>query len=127
MDDRDIKLQQRQTKRRRNELIIKCMISLFVLLGVILAVILVKDALIPQLSGKNKIKRQTLASDILASQRGEAPDGAAVSASAKDAEAELIAQADRLAAQYDYEKAISLLQASEQYTGSQTLQNAAAG
>lgn len=136
MDERDLKLYQRRTKRRRNELILKCIISLLVLIVIILAVILIKDVAVPELTGRRnkkpgKAAGQKLIGDVLEQQDGAAsgqgntvPDGGSAASSTEE---ELIAQADFMAAQYDYSGAIAYLQVSDAYTGSQAMQNAAAG
>lgn len=125
MDERDLKLQQRRGRRRRNELIIKCIISLLVLIAVILTVVLIKGALIPQLTGKNKRKPQTLAEEILAARQGGSGEGQG-SARLSD-EKDLLAVADYMALQYDYDNAIAYLRSAENYTGSQVLQDAVSG
>ncbi len=143
MEDRDIKLQQRRMKRRRNELIIKCIISLLVLIVIILAVILIKDALIPQITGKGKPKRQQVqqvqngsrqdaGSDDL-TETGQSGVQAVVgeTGTSEDqpsgSEADLIAKADFMAAQYDYDGAISYLKSAQSYSSSQAMQDAVAG
>ncbi|MDO4321349.1 MAG: polysaccharide deacetylase [Lachnospiraceae bacterium] len=135
MEDRDLKLQQRRQKRRRNELIMKSIISLLILIVIILAVVLVKEVAVPELTKKDKPRRQVNEKFLL----GDEPDGQKAggaltdvqaenaAAGATGTETELIAHADRLAAQYDYDGAIAYLRSAEGYTGSQTLQNAAAG
>ena len=47
MDEREKRLRQRQAQRRKNVLIMKCIISLLILIVVFLAVVLIKDAVIP--------------------------------------------------------------------------------
>lgn len=125
MDDRDLKLQERRAKRRRNELIIKCIISFLVVALIFLAVILVKDAVIPGISRMMKERAQKK------EQQATTEEAAAVQTesqtTAAGTEEELIAQADLLAAQYDYDGAIALLKDSEYYISSQTMQTAAAG
>lgn len=54
MEDREQQLRQKRVKRRKNELIMKCVICLLVLIIVFLGVILIKDALLPGISGANK-------------------------------------------------------------------------
>ena len=103
MDERDLKLQRRRTRRRKNELIIKCIISLLVLIVIVLAVVLVKDVLIPELSGKNRRKPQTLAEEILAARSGQSQEGQGSGLSEEDR----IAVADYMASQYDYDRAIA--------------------
>ena len=125
MEDRDLKLKQRRAKRRRNELIMKCVIALLVLIIVFLAVVLVKDAVIPGLKQKKTEKRQSslIEENVLQNETGIGDSAAKPSGT----EAYLIAQADHMAAQYNYEGAIAFLQSSSLYTGSQAMQDAAAG
>jgi hypothetical protein len=137
-------------KRRRKELIMKSIISLLILIVVVLAVILVKDAVVPEVSQRlsqwkeqNQVKgsqAQGTGSAGGEQQDGEDMSGASGTASADgqsgigsasvsvtdDSISELIASADLLAAQYDYDAAITLLQTSDAYTGSQEMQEAAA-
>lgn len=144
MEDRDKALQQRRLKRRRNELIIKCIISLLVLIIVILAVILIKDALIPQITGEGRPKRQQqerqvqkddedsegrLTADSQAEGGAQEVAGQENTAGAapSGSEAELIAQADIMAAQYDYDGAVNYLKSAEGYSASQAMQDAVAG
>lgn len=125
MDERDLRLQKRRIRRRKNELIVKCIISLLVLIVVLLSVVLVKEALIPELTGKNKRKPQTLAERILSAQKTQEEGGQG--SAAKISDEDMIVWADFLAAQYDYDGAIDFLRSAENYTGSQTLQTAVAG
>lgn len=124
MEDRDLKLRQQRAKRRKNELIMKYIISVLILIIVFLTVILIKDAVIPGLKNSKKNIKEKHAglvldeTEALAGQTMEGPAGT---------EAELIAQANRMAEQYDYAGAIAYLQASSLYTGSQAMQDAAAG
>ena len=129
MEEREQRLRQQRIRRRKNVLIMKCVICLLLLLIVLLGVILIKGALIPAVQGTDKGipgKKAELVQQKFQTETTEDVDeeqGAAGSGS----EDELIAQADRLAAQYDYSAAITLLQSSADYTGSQAMQNAAAG
>ena len=123
MDERDLKLLRRQCRRRKNELIIKCIISLLLLIVIALVVVLVKDVLIPELSGRNKRKPQTLAEEILAARSGQNQSGQGSGLSEED----MITVADYMVSQYDYDRAIAYLTAAESYTSSQALQNAVAG
>ena len=143
MEERDRKLANRRIRRRRNELIIKCIISLLVLIVIILSVILIKEVAIPELTKKKETKRrmateavQTEEGTVIpdgqeqdASQGMAASQGATVSQStaASGTEEEMIAAADYMAAQYDYDGAIAYLQSSDVYTGSQAMQDAVAG
>ncbi len=127
MNDRDLKYQQRRMKRRRDVLIVKCVICVLVLVIVALGVILIRDVAIPELARKGKTESQKETSAVVQA----APDTAeAVQEKQQtegDTEASLIAQADLMAAQYDYDAAISLLKGSGLYTGSQSMQNAVTG
>ena len=58
MDDRDLKLQQRMAKRRKNELIMKCLISLFLLILIVLAAVLTKDAIVPGIKGVMEARKE---------------------------------------------------------------------
>lgn len=131
MEERDLKLHQRRQQRRRNELIVKCIISLLVLIVVVLVVILIKDVAVPQLTGKNKKEPRNYLEQLQGSSMsagGQVSDGTAGNVpAAVGTEAELIAKADRMAMQYDYDGAISYLKSAEGYTASQNLQNAVAG
>ena len=138
MDDRDLKLQQRRAKRRKNELIMKCLISLFLLILIVLAAVLTKDAIVPGIKGVMEARKEE--NGKTAGEAGE-PEGdegngallAGTEGVSGESEApagsqeELIAQADLMAAQYDYDGAIALLQSSSDYTGSQEMQEAVAG
>jgi hypothetical protein len=75
-------------------------------------------------SGKSNV--QTEAKGILAALDETTGEDTVVQAADSTAEEELLAQAELLAAQYDYSSAITLLQNSDAYTGSQTMQEAAA-
>lgn len=129
MEDMEQKLRQKRVRRRKNELIMKCVICLLVLILVFLGVVLVKDALVPVLTGKNssgpgkkaQIVQQKFKEEEEAAQREASGE------KATGTEAELIAYADRMAAQYNYNGAIEFLKSSVYYTGSQSMQNAVAG
>lgn len=123
MEDRDLKLRQRRARRRKNELIMKCMISVLFLVIVFGAVILVKEAVIPSLQEKQKSRPDHMS---LLEKETEQKVQAGMTG-ATGTEAELIAQADLLAEQYNYKEAIAYLQSSSLYTGSQAMQDAAAG
>ena len=124
MDERERarRMQIRRAKRRRNVLIMKCIISLLTLIVVFLAVILIKDAVIPGLKNHKNSKKPEAQQTV--QQNG---DGTEAQTEAADSVDDMIAQADLLAAQYDYSGAIELLKSSSLYTGSQKMQDAAAG
>lgn len=126
MEDRDLKLRQQRARRRKNELIMKCVISLLVLVIVFLAVILVKDAIVPGLKSQREVKKKN--TSLIGEKETEAAGNVKdTSDGAVGTEADLITQANLLAAQYDYAGAIAYLQSSSLYTGSQAMQDAAAG
>lgn len=125
MEDRDLKLRQQRARRRKNELIMKCIISVLFLGIVFMAVILIKDAVIPGLKKKNRPKTEYAL--LLADETEDGAQGAGSGGTVSGTEAELIAHADQLAVQYNYEEAIAYLQSSSLYTGSQAMQDAAAG
>lgn len=129
MEDMEQKLRQKRVRRRKNELIMKCIICLLVLILVFLGVVLVKDALVPVLTGKD-IGGPGKKAQIVQQKLKEEEEAARKEASGEKAtgtEAELIACADRMAAQYNYNGAIEFLKSSVYYTGSQSMQNAVAG
>ena len=123
MDDRDLKLQQRRARRRRNELITKCVISLLVLVVVILVVVLVKDAIMPRLAGRKSAAPKTDILSVLDGKNKAEQDKAATGGVSGDV-ADVIAQADRMAAMYDYVGAMNFLKEMPGYSGSQAMQDA---
>lgn len=136
MDDRDLRMQQRRARRRKNELIMKCLISLLILVAVFLLVILTKEAIVPGVTGLIETRRQEKQAVSQGSGSNGAENAGALQHGTEAQEEgqqssgnteELIAQADFMAAQYDYDGAISLLQSSSAYTGSQEMQDAVAG
>ncbi len=120
IDERKRKLQAQRAKRRRDVLIMKCVISVLVLVITFLAVILVKDALIPGVKDakENRAKKKQQEQMQQMSELMETEE-----LETEVAEQDLIAEADRLAAMYDYDKAIALVKSSSSYTSSQTLQD----
>ena len=113
MEDRDLKLKQQRAKRRKNELIMKYIISVLILAIIFLTVILIKDALIPGMKNDKKDIREKHAA--LIQEETELSDEQLAN-EPKGTEADLIAQADRMAQQYDYAGAIAYLQSSSLYT-----------
>lgn len=134
MDERDNVTRQRREKRRRHELIMKCVISLLVLIIVFLMVILVKDAVIPEVSKRldrgNDMEvskeKENQGEGVMTGSSGasDAEAGAAADTAVSSATSSLIAQADLMAAQYDYDGAVALLQSAAEYTTSQEMQDA---
>lgn len=113
----------------------KCLISLLILIVIILMVVLVRYAAVPGFT-KYRAERKKQAEQTVDGQEGALPadgqeaDGKepavqGVSASSGTVD-EMIASADRMAAQYDYSGAIEYLRASSLFTGSQEMQDAAA-
>ncbi len=135
MDERQRRIQQRRTKRRRNELIMKCIITLLVIVVIALAVVLIKEIV----SGSRKKTQNRAGSGtgeivIAEGGAGNAVEGLSgedgvegTAGTVSGSTGELIAQADLLAAQYDYDGAIQLLKASIGYVSNMELQNAVAG
>jgi cell division protein FtsB len=130
MDDRDLKLQERRIRRRKNELIMKCIIALLILVVIFLTVVLVRYALIPETeTWKQKIAGKLTGQTERTEQTVQTVPETAAQTEENDnsEEEELIAEAERMAAQYDYTGAIELLRTSAQYNDSATMQNAVAG
>ena len=135
MDERERRLQQRRAKRRKNELIMKCLIALLILLVIGLAVVLVRELVI---SHGEETRRQALIQEnsqeeILLSEgaqteavqtAGDGQDGSAGAVS-QDGQS-LLDQAELMAAQYDYDGAMALLQSASDYSSNTELQEAAA-
>ena len=125
--ERKRSLREQRELRRRNELIIKCVISLLVLIIILLSVLLIKDAAIPGI-------RTMIAQRSQRSSQGQAGDGSSgkeegsgqaqdsSSAGQKSVDA-VLAQAEKCAVQYDYDGAIAVLQNSAAYDTSTQLQN----
>lgn len=121
MDEREKRLRQRQAQRRKNVLIMKCIISLLILIVVFLAVILIKDAAIPGMKkrAENRQKQeQELQTELQAASEAETEKKESNTAET------VLKTAELMAAQYDYDGAIALLQGSSLYTNSQEMQDA---
>ena len=121
MDARDRIIQQRMAKRRRDVFIMKCFIAALLLIMLILAGVLIKVGIIDGGFKKNFGKKN------------EEPLEAVTEAVTEIAEAEastggdeILAQADLMAKQYDYDGAIALLQAQDDFFTNTKMQNAAA-
>ena len=128
MDEREKRLRQRQAQRRKNVLIMRCIISLLILIVVFLAIVLIKDAAIPGMKkqAENRKKQQEAQADAsgsISADQTESTEGGAEG----NTEQQLLAAADKMAAQYDYDGAIQSLQSSSLYTNSQKLQDAVTG
>ena len=127
MQDREQKIQQNKIRRRRNELIMKCLIALLLLLIIILAVILVREVLADR---QNRPRKQVLTEQDFQEQAAGNTSGPNASGPAEAAASgadSLMEQASLLAAQYDYDGAVSLLKSASGYDSDTALQNAAAG
>lgn len=125
MDDRELITRERREKRRKQELILKSIISLLILIVIFLSVILVKEAVIPEVSGRLEERDRA---------KKEAQNNADDSQDARNAgtkkkakgDAALLAKAEFMASQYDYDGAVQYLQSQAEYAGSQKMQDAAA-
>lgn len=107
-------------------MIMKCIISLLILIVVFLAVILVKEALIPEIKNYKNSKKPEAQQTV--PQNGDGVQaGTEIQTEAAGSVEDMIAQADLMAAQYDYSGAIELLKSSSLYTGSQQMQDAVVG
>ena len=120
-------IREQRELRRRNELIIKCVISLLVLIIILLSVLLIKEAAIPAISGM--ITRRGADSGQKAGGREAAakadPSGSGENDSQpgqKSVDA-ILEQAEAFALQYDYDGAIAVLQNSAAYDTSTQMQN----
>ena len=91
MDERERarRMQIRRAKRRRNVLIMKCIISLLTLIVVFLAVILIKDAVIPGLKNHKNNKKPEAQQTVQ-----QKDDGTEDQTEAADSVDDMIAQAD---------------------------------
>lgn len=147
MDERSQRLQLMRARRRRNELVMKCVIVLLTVILLVLTVVLVKELVFGEHKSRTAKVAQTnqqsasAGGDVGAGQNnGEASQGEeggtpgeAVSVNAGGESAaqgdteQLIARADRMAAQYDYDGAAELLKTSPEYGSSTELQNAVTG
>ena len=113
MDAKDRIIEQRMARRRRNALIIKSLIAFMLLAVVVMLVILVRagikdgafDTVILQLQDTLGIEHDAVKDEPAVVEQTEDETQAQKSAALKA----LIAQADHLAAQYDYQSAIDLV------------------
>lgn len=135
LEEKERKIQQNKIRRRKNELIMKCIIALLLLLIIALAVILVREIFV---SKNTKPRKQVLVGQNsqdgpagTASGGGDGSGAAEADGSVSRTEAsdrdKLISQASLMAAQYDYDGAITLLRSASGYDTDTELQNAAAG
>lgn len=134
-DERDRRLQQRRSKRRKNELIMKCIIVLLLIIVIVLAVILTAELISTR---KEKAQRQAREQQLIeqqgggqmaggaASQSGDAQTDVSGTGSQSTSDNSLKSQADQLAAQYDYDGAIQLLQSAPGYDSNAEYQSAVA-
>ena len=107
MNEREKRLRQKQAQRRKNVLIMKCIISLLILIVVFLAVVLIKDAVIPGVKKQEentKKQQQEAQADAGGSVTADQTESTEGSGSTED---QLLAAADVMAAQYDYDGAIA--------------------
>ncbi len=142
MGRQDMNPQSRRAKRRRNELIMKCVIVVLVLAVVVLAAVLIRAVVVPEIVSSRQTKEQAqVQADNPTADEGTLSAGeeeteavteqeTAAGVNVTDAEALEAAsdleEAASLAVMYDYDEAISYLKASENYTTSQDIQDAIA-
>ncbi len=137
MDERQKQISQRRIRRRRNELIMKCIIAFLVVVVLGLGGILLKEVVF---SGKKQAPRtvqqaggQPAGQENGSLQQkdstagGESADSQPADGGSMAGGSEWKAQADLMAAQYDYDGAIELLKSSSEYSSSTEFQNAVAG
>ena len=129
-DERDRRLQQRRIKRRKNELILKCIIVLLLIVVIVLAVILTAELISTR---KEKAQRQAREQQLIEQQGGGQAAGGDVQVDVSGTGSQITSddslktQADLLAAQYDYDGAIQLLQSASGYDSNAEYQSAVAG
>ena len=122
MDDRELITRTRREKHKRQELILKSVIALLILIAIFLSVILIKEAVIPEISARLEERAQEKEN----ARRGGAARPAETEGTAQDGStAELLAKADFMASQYDYDGAVRYLQSQAGYASSQEMQDAA--
>lgn len=133
MEEKERRIQQKRIRRRKNELIMKCMIALLILLIIILAVVLVREILV---SRKNSPRKQVLVDQTAGNDTagavsdggdGTVPGNAEASGiqEGRTDRSSLLSQASLMAAQYDYDGAITLLKSDSGFSTDTELQNAA--
>ncbi|MDO5425389.1 MAG: polysaccharide deacetylase [Eubacteriales bacterium] len=122
----------RRRRRKRQVLIGKVIIVLMLLLVIALSVILVKDVLIKRgieipWIGTGTERGQTEGPETAGGESEPPQTEAPVSTEAADTTEKWIAEADRMAAQYDYDGAIDHLKNSGSYAGNTQMEEAVAG
>ena len=129
MDAKDRIIEQRMAKRRRNALIIKSLIAFMLLAVIVMLVVLIRagirdsafDTVILQLQDTLGIEHEAVKDEQVIVEQTEDETQAEKSAALKA----LIAQAEHLAAQYDYQPAIDLLKGQTDFNTNTQLQNLA--
>lgn len=132
MDERRREIQQRRWKRRRNELLMKCVIAFLLIVVLGLGGILIRELIT---ASQNKVPRTVQSEKQNEQEEGvQTADGGgalvlegSVSENGQDPSEEVrMEQARILAAQYDYDGAISLLKSDPDYSSNTAYQNAVA-
>jgi len=131
MDAKERIIEQRMARRRRTQLILKTIIALLILVAVLLITILVRAGM---RDGFFEEQWQQLVQSVTGGSGSDGAEGVseAVTVQAdtgvtrQERQEAVLAQAELMAAQYDYEGAIRLLQMDEDYDLSTALQNAVA-
>ncbi len=126
--------QERRTRLRRNEVIMKTIISILILAIVVMSFLMVRVVVIPgitrrnsssvQASGGEDLFAETETEDALMSSLDQESN---LSAEEKEKVEAVLTEADNLAAMYDYDSAILLAQSSEYYESSESLRQAVSG
>ncbi len=146
MDERELRARERRARRRRNDLIMKCIIALLIVILAVLVVILARELFTGDSSKTKKNQRETQltteeggaillqpeglqeATESSAPADTETPAGSAGANTAGAVQGtDLLSQANRMAAMYDYDGAMELLKSADGYATNTEYQNAVAG
>lgn len=118
-------------KRRRNELIMKCIIAFLLVIILGLSILLLKEVVF---TSRKKVPKTVQVTPEVSPDGGEGSldgndagkDSGENASGLSASEEEIQAQAERKAAQYDYDGAIALLKSAPGYSSNTVFQNAAA-
>ena len=119
----------RRDRKRKNELILKTIISVLILMIVFLLVILIREAALPGLGklrtaweARVEERNRQISSAAGDTEQEPALPIASARKNREENEQEVLNEAARAVAQYDYDKAVEILQNSAYYTSSQAMQ-----
>ena len=110
-------------RRKRNAIIVRCVLGLILILLIYLVVFLITQKLLPIIKGQN----ETTAATTLAIPESSTEETTEAQNVVGDRKDELLAQADLLAAGYDYDAAIDLLKSFDDYENYPDMKEAVAG